>query len=77
MEDGINHRQVRTIQWIIKELEFVFDDVISIIIKAYWDIVTMVTSLLCIGMMMSIASDSDTSREDMSNMSASSTYRTE
>jgi hypothetical protein len=77
MEDGINHRQVRTIQWIIKELEFVFDDVISIIIKAYWDIVTMVTSLLWIGMMMSIASDSDSTREDMGNMSTSSTYRTE
>jgi hypothetical protein len=77
MEDWINHRQVRTIQRIIKELEFIFDDVFSIVIKAYRDIVTMVASLLWIGMVMSIASDSDTSREDMSNMSASSTYRTE
>jgi hypothetical protein len=77
MEDGINHRQVRTIQRIIKELEFVFDDVISIVIKAYRDIVTMVASHLWIRMMMSITSDSDTPGEDMSNMSASSTYRTE
>jgi len=77
MEDWINHRQVRTIQRIIKELEFIFDDVFSIVIKAYGNIVTVVASLLWIRMVMGIASDSDTSREDMSNMSASSTYRTE
>jgi hypothetical protein len=77
MEDGINHRQVRTIQRIIKKLEFVLDDVFSIVIKAYGDIVTMVASLFWIRMMMGIASDSDSPGEDMSNMSTSSTYRTE
>jgi hypothetical protein len=77
VEDGINLFKVRTIQRIIKELEFVLDDVVSIVIKVYRYIVTMVTSLLWIRMVMSIASDSDTSREDMSNMSASSTDGTE
>jgi hypothetical protein len=77
MEDGINIFKVRTIQRIIKELEFVLDDVVSIVIKAYGYIVTMVTSLFWIRMVMSIASDSDTTGEDMSNMSASSTYGTE
>jgi hypothetical protein len=60
MEDGINIFKVRTIQRIIKELEFVLDDVVSIVIKVYGYIVTMVTSLFWIRMVMGIASDSDT-----------------
>jgi hypothetical protein len=77
MEDGINIFKVRTIQRIIKELEFILDDVVSIVIKAYGYIVTMVTSLFWIRMVMGIAPDSDTTGEDMSDMSASSTYRAE
>ncbi len=77
MEDRINIFKVRTIQRIIKELEFILDDVVSIVIKIYGYIITMVTSLFWIRVVMSVAPDSDTTGEDVSNMSDSSTYRAE
>ena len=52
-----------------------FDDDVSIIVKSNWNVVEMLASLFGIWMVMSIASDSDAIREDVSYVCSSAAYR--